>query len=257
MAIRPNNTSATPSATSTPGDHSTARAPDRRTWLGRRDHALMVLMIQPDPRLGLTGLRIGDLHRIHAHIRVTGKGTKIRSPTLTTKPSRSYAPGSPTPRRPTRPAAVPHPARPAAQPLHRRHDHHPTHTTAAVTCTTLPAKRITPHTLRHTNAILLRANNVDITTSRYSLDHETTQQRTSTSTPTPPSRNEQYHQPPHSEPSRTATTDPTNSWRSPKRCDYVEHLICQTLRCKGNRSRQVSIQHNRAWDIQPVMWNST
>jgi hypothetical protein len=32
-------------------------------------------------------------------------------------------------------------------------------TTAAVTCTTLPAKRITPHTLRHTNAMLLRANN--------------------------------------------------------------------------------------------------
>ena len=25
----------------------------------------------------------------------------------------------------------------------------------------------------------------------------------------------------------------------------MEHLICQTLRCKGNRPRQVSIQHNR------------
>ena len=66
-------------------------------------------------------------------------------------------------------------------------------------------------------------------------------QRTSTSTPTPPSRNEQSHEPPHSEPSRADTTHPTNSWRSSKRCDYVEHLICQTLRCKGNRSRQVSI----------------
>ena len=32
----------------------------------------------------------------------------------------------------------------------------------------------------------------------------------------------------------------------------MERLICQTLRCKGNRSRQVSIQHNRAWDIHPV-----
>jgi hypothetical protein len=78
-------------------------------------------------------------------------------------------------------------------------------------------------------------------------------QRTSTSTPTPPSRNEQSHEPPHSEPSRADTTHPTNSWRSSKRCDYVEHLICQTLRCKGNRSRQVSIQHNRAWDIQPAV----
>ena len=33
----------------------------------------------------------------------------------------------------------------------------------------------------------------------------------------------------------------------------MERLICQTLRCKGNRSRQVSIQHNRAWDIQPAV----
>ena len=33
----------------------------------------------------------------------------------------------------------------------------------------------------------------------------------------------------------------------------MERLICQTLRCKGNRPRQVSIQHNRAWDIQPAV----
>ena len=33
----------------------------------------------------------------------------------------------------------------------------------------------------------------------------------------------------------------------------MERLIRQTLRCKGNRSRQASIQHNRAWDIQPAV----
>jgi len=48
-------------------------------------------------------------------------------------------------------------------------------TTAAVTCTTLPAKRITPHTLRHTNAMLLRAKGVDIATIALWLGHETTQ----------------------------------------------------------------------------------
>ena len=60
-------------------------APDRSTWLGRRDHALLVLMIQTGLRVSeLTGLRIGDVHLgIGAHIRVTGKGRKKRATTLT------------------------------------------------------------------------------------------------------------------------------------------------------------------------------
>lgn len=59
-------------------------APDRRTWLGRRDHALLVLMVQNHVSV-LTGLRIGDVHLgvvFCAHIRVTGRGRKMRSPTL-------------------------------------------------------------------------------------------------------------------------------------------------------------------------------
>ena len=36
--------------------------------------------------------------------------------------------------------------------------------TAAGNCPSLKAKRVTPHTLRHTNAMLLRAKGVDITT---------------------------------------------------------------------------------------------
>ncbi|HZO69187.1 MAG TPA: site-specific integrase [Kribbellaceae bacterium] len=49
-------------------------APDKSTWLGRRDHALLTVMIQTGVRVSeLTGLRIGDVHLgVGAHIGVTG-----------------------------------------------------------------------------------------------------------------------------------------------------------------------------------------
>ena len=91
------------------------------------------------------------------------------------KPSRSYAPGS------TNATAQPdQPLFPTRQgrPLSRytvgaivtRHA-----STAALDCPSLTAKRITPHTLRHTNAMLLRAKGVDIATIALWLGHETTQ----------------------------------------------------------------------------------
>jgi integrase/recombinase XerD len=46
-------------------------------------------------------------------------------------------------------------------------------TTAARTCPTLRTKRITPHALRHTNAMLLRAQDVDIYTISLWLGHAT------------------------------------------------------------------------------------
>lgn len=102
-------------------------APDPRTWLGRRDHALLVLMIQTGIRVSeLTGLRIGDVHLgVGAHIRVTGKGRKMRSPTLTHETvaiirawltERHGQPDQPL---------FPTTAGRSAQPLHRRRDRHP------------------------------------------------------------------------------------------------------------------------------------
>jgi integrase/recombinase XerD len=44
--------------------------------------------------------------------------------------------------------------------------------TAARRCPSLASKRVTPHTLRHTNAMLLRAENVDIHTIALWLGHE-------------------------------------------------------------------------------------
>ena len=60
-------------------------APDKSTWLGRRDHALLALLIQTGVRVSeLTGLRVGDLHLgTGPNIRVLGKGRKRRATTLT------------------------------------------------------------------------------------------------------------------------------------------------------------------------------
>ena len=88
-------------------------APDQRTWLGRRDHALLALMIQTGVRVSeLTGLRVGDVHLgTGAHIRVLGKGRKRRVTDPDQRDRRSPARVAQRTPRPARRAAVPDPAR--------------------------------------------------------------------------------------------------------------------------------------------------
>jgi site-specific recombinase XerD len=152
-------------------------APDRQTWLGRRDHALLTLMIQTGIRVSeLTGLRICDVHLgVGAHIRVTSKGRKKRAPTLTRETvavlrawlkdlhSQSDQPLFPT--RQGRPLS-----RYTVGAIVTRHA-----ATAAVDCPPLTAEHTTPHTLRHTNAMLLRTKGVDVATIALWLGHETIQ----------------------------------------------------------------------------------
>lgn len=152
-------------------------APDRGTWLGRRDHALLVLMIQTGVRVSeLVGLSVRDIHfGAGQHIEVTGKGRKKRATTLTDETvtilrawikERQGQPDEPL--FPTR----------QGQQLSRytigaiitKHA-----VAAAANCPALTAKRVTPHTLRHTNAMLLRAKGVDIATIALWLGHESTQ----------------------------------------------------------------------------------
>ena len=61
-------------------------APDRSTWAGRRDHALILLAAQTGLRVSeLTGLTTGDVHLgAGAHVCCTGKGRKQRITPLTT-----------------------------------------------------------------------------------------------------------------------------------------------------------------------------
>ena len=152
-------------------------APDRDTWLGRRDHALLLVMIQTGVRVSeLVGLRVGDVHLgTGAHCRVTGKGRKKRATTLTAETvailrawikERCGDPADPLfPTRQGRPLS-----RYTVGVVVSKHT-----ATAAASCSSLTAKHVTPHTLRHTNAMLLRAKDVDIATIALWLGHETTQ----------------------------------------------------------------------------------
>jgi integrase/recombinase XerD len=152
-------------------------APDPGTWLGRRDHALLLLMIQTGVRVSeLAGLRVCDVHLgTGAHIRVTGKGRKKRATTLTGETVATLRAWL-TERR-GRPDEPLFPTR-QGRPLSRytvgvvvsKHA-----ATAAASCPSLTAKHVTPHTLRHTNAMLLRAKGVDIATIALWLGHESTQ----------------------------------------------------------------------------------
>jgi integrase/recombinase XerD len=152
-------------------------APDKGTWLGRRDHALLALTIQTGVRVSeLTGLRVGDLHLGRGpHIRVLGKGRKRRATTLTGETvgvirawikERQGQPDEPL--FPTRQGRAL--SRYTVGVIVRKHAG-----TAAASCPSLHAKRVTPHTLRHTNAMLLRAKGIDIATIALWLGHESTQ----------------------------------------------------------------------------------
>jgi len=61
--------------------------PERATWIGRRDHALLLTLFQAGLRVSeLTGLRCGDIFLgTGAHLRCHGKGRKDRSTPLTSQ----------------------------------------------------------------------------------------------------------------------------------------------------------------------------
>jgi site-specific recombinase XerD len=149
-------------------------APDRSTWLGRRDHALLLTAIQ-------TGLRVSELVALHCgdltlgtggHCRATGKGRKQRVTPLTEE-TRSVLRVWLTERRgarsdplfPTRQGAPLSPD--AVAWLLAKHVG-----AATVGCPSLAGKRVTPHTLRHTSAMLLRAAGVDLSVIALWLGHE-------------------------------------------------------------------------------------
>lgn len=148
-------------------------APDRTTWLGRRDHALMLTAIQTGLRVSeLTALRIGDVSlNTGAHARILGKGRKERCTTLT--PETVTVLREWLTERQGQPHDAVFPTR-QGQPLSR-------HTVgllvakhaaaAADRCPSIHARRVTPHVLRHTNAMLLRAKGVDIATIALWLGH--------------------------------------------------------------------------------------
>ena len=151
-------------------------APDRTSWLGRRDHAMLLMAIQTGLRVSeLVSVEVGDVSlSTGAHVRVIGKGRKERCATLTPETvavlrewmlERDGQPEQPL--FPTRRGGT-LTTRAVALLLDK-------HTaTASTACPSLWGKRVTPHVLRHTNAMLLRAENIDILTIALWLGHEST-----------------------------------------------------------------------------------
>jgi len=149
-------------------------APDQSTWIGRRDHALILLAAQTGLRASeLIGLTCGDLRLgVGAHVSCLGKGRKQRITPLTKQTvtvlrawarERDGRPDDPlfatsTGRQLTRDA------------LERRLTKHAA--AAAATCRSLTAKTVTPHVLRHTAAIQLLHAGVDTSVIALWLGHE-------------------------------------------------------------------------------------
>jgi site-specific recombinase XerD len=152
-------------------------APDRTSWYGRRDHALLTLAVQTGLRVSeLTRLTSGDLHLgTGAYARCLGKGRKQRATPLTSQTVavlkvwlRERA-GNPTdplfPSRRNRPLSSD-----AVTWLLTKH-------VAAATrrCPSLAGKNVTPHVLRHTAAMRLLQAGVDTSVIALWLGHESVQ----------------------------------------------------------------------------------
>jgi integrase/recombinase XerD len=152
-------------------------APDRNTWTGRRDHALLLLAVQTGLRAAeLASLRCQDLQLDDgAWVRCHGKGRKERCTPLTRQTVQVLRVwlreqgGDPAgPLFPSRGGR--HLTRGAIWRLVTKHA-----ATACGRCPSLAGKNITPHVLRHTAAMaLLRAPTpVDTATIALWLGHET------------------------------------------------------------------------------------
>ena len=149
-------------------------APDQTTWVGRRDHALLLLAIQTGLRASeLIGLTRADLQLgTGAHLSCHGKGRKDRVTPLTSgtvatlttwlseRAGDSTSPLFPTSRgRPLSRDAI----------EHRLAKYLPI---AAHTCPSLAAKKVTLHVLRHTTAMRLLHACVDTAVIALWLGHE-------------------------------------------------------------------------------------
>jgi integrase/recombinase XerD len=149
-------------------------APDQATWHGRRDHALLVFATQTGLRISeLTGLTVSVAHLgAGAHVYVRGKGRKDRCTPLTSHTAEIL-----TGWLATRHAdgAGPLFCTRTGRPLSHDAVEHVIAKDAAVaarTCPSLQAKKVIPHTLRHTAAMNLLQAGVDITVIALWLGHE-------------------------------------------------------------------------------------
>ena len=147
---------------------------DRATWIGRRDHAMILTSLR-------TGLRVSELTYLTcddvrlgtgAHVHCVGKGRKERCTPLD-KPTAAVLrdwlaerSGQPTdPLFPARRGGVM--SRDAVQARLTKYK-----PSAAEACPSLATKKLAPHILRHTAAMALRRAGVDTSVIALWLGHE-------------------------------------------------------------------------------------
>lgn len=149
-------------------------APNRSTFVGRRDHALLMLAVQTGLRLSeLTGLRCADIHLgAGAHVRCLGKGRKDRCTPLTTSTAAVLRVWLRERRGESSDILFPSRfgGRLSADAVQRLVDLHVQ--TATRTMPSLRTKKVTPHVLRHTSAMQLLQGGVDSTVIALWLGHE-------------------------------------------------------------------------------------
>jgi len=148
--------------------------PDRSTWTGRRDHAMLMLAAQTGLRASeLTGLVCGDAQLGKGpHVSCLGKGRKQRITPLTAATAgvlgvwleerKGQA------KEPLFPTRVGKPL--SRDGLERRIATHVAN--AALACPSLAEKKVTAHVLRHTAAMRLLQAGVDTSVIALWLGHE-------------------------------------------------------------------------------------
>jgi site-specific recombinase XerD len=148
--------------------------PARNTWLGRRDHALLLMAVQTGLRLSeLTGLRQQDIAlSVGAHVRCQGKGRKERctplaKPTVAVLNAWMKEQGRGDTRILFPSARGGRLSADAVQHLVAKHV-----ATAGRACPSLRRKHVTPHVLRHTAAMELLQAGVDRAVIALWLGHE-------------------------------------------------------------------------------------
>lgn len=149
-------------------------APDRKTWTGRRDHAMITLAVETGLRASeLTGIRCADvILEAAAYVNCVGKGRKQRITPITRgtvavlrvwfaeRAGNDIEPAFPT----RKGGSLSRDA------LERRLAKHVA--TAACSFPSLREKHITPHVLRHTAAMRLLHAGVDTAVIALWLGHE-------------------------------------------------------------------------------------
>lgn len=152
-------------------------APDSRTWIGRRDRALLLVAVQTGLRNSeIISLRLQDVELgTGAHVRCLGKGRKMRCTplrpdvALILKEWLSESGGAPND--PVFPSSRgTYLSTDALQRLVVRHA-----ASARKRCPSLTGKTVTPHTLRHSAAMDLLRRGVDLTVIALWLGHESTE----------------------------------------------------------------------------------